>query len=51
MEKLIDHFNLRKALLNFLQEDVGIGDITSENLENSDKSVTAKIIFKSNFER
>ena len=49
MEKLIDHFNLRKALLNFLQEDVGTGDITSENLENSDKSVTAKIIFKSNF--
>ena len=49
MEKLIDHFNLRKALLDFLQEDVGTGDITSENLENSDKSVTAKIIFKSNF--
>jgi len=49
MEKLIDHFNLRKALLKFLHEDVGTGDITSENLENSDKSVTAKIIFKSNF--
>ncbi len=49
MEKLIDHFNLRKALLNFLQEDVGTGDITSENLENPDKFVTAKIIFKSNF--
>ena len=49
MEKLIDHFNLRKALLNFLQEDVGTGDITSENLENPDKLVTAKIIFKSNF--
>lgn len=49
MEKLIDHFNLRKALLKFLHEDVGTGDITSENLENSDKSVTAKVIFKSNF--
>ncbi len=49
MEKLIDHFILRKALLNFLQEDVGTGDITSENLENPDKLVTAKIIFKSNF--
>ena len=49
MEKLIDHFNLRKVLLKFLHEDVGTGDITSENLENSDKSVTAKIIFKSNF--
>lgn len=49
MKKLSDHFNLRKSLLNFLQEDVGTGDITSENLENSNKSVTAKIIFKSDF--
>ena len=43
MEKLIDHFNLRKALLKFLHEDVGTGDITSENLENSDKSVRETI--------
>ena len=49
MEKLIDHLKLRTALLNFLHEDVGTGDITSENMENSDKSVTAKITFKSNF--
>jgi nicotinate-nucleotide pyrophosphorylase (carboxylating) len=49
MKKLSDHFNLRKSLLYFLQEDIGTGDITSENLENSDKSVTARIIFKSDF--
>jgi nicotinate-nucleotide pyrophosphorylase (carboxylating) len=49
MKKLIDHFNLRKSLMYFLQEDVGRGDITSENLENSNKSVTATILFKSDF--
>lgn len=49
MKKLSDHFNLRKSLLYFLQEDVGRGDITSENLENSNKSVTATILFKSDF--
>ena len=49
MKKLSDHFNLRKSLIHFLQEDVGLGDITTENLKNSNKSVSAKIIFKSNF--
>ena len=49
MKKLSDHLNLRKSLVHFLQEDVGRGDITSENLENSNKSVTATIIFKSDF--
>lgn len=49
IKKLSDYFNLRKSLIQFLQEDVGRGDITSENLENSNKSVTAKIIFKSDF--
>jgi nicotinate-nucleotide pyrophosphorylase (carboxylating) len=49
MKKLSDHFNLRRSLINFLQEDVGTGDITSENLENSNKPVTAEIIFKSDF--
>jgi nicotinate-nucleotide pyrophosphorylase (carboxylating) len=48
MKKLSDHFNLRKSLIHFLQEDVGLGDITTENLKNSNKSVSAKIIFKSN---
>ncbi len=49
MKKLSDHFKLRNSLLYFLEEDVGIGDITSKNLENSNKSVTATIIFKSDF--
>ena len=49
MKKLSDHFNLRQSLIHFLQEDIGTGDITSENLENSNKSVTATIIFKSDF--
>ncbi len=49
MKKLSDHFNLRRSLINFLEEDVGTGDITTENLENCNKSVTAEIIFKSNF--
>ena len=49
MKKLTDHFNLRKSLIYFLQEDVGRGDITSENLENSNKPVTATILFKSDF--
>ena len=49
MKKLSNHFNLRKSLIHFLQEDVGLGDITTENLKNSNKSVSAKIIFKSNF--
>lgn len=48
MKKLSDHFNLRKSLIHFLQEDVGLGDITTENLKNSNKSVSAKITFKSN---
>jgi nicotinate-nucleotide pyrophosphorylase (carboxylating) len=48
MKKLSDHFNLRKSLILFLQEDVGLGDITTKNLKNSNKSVSAKIIFKSN---
>jgi nicotinate-nucleotide pyrophosphorylase (carboxylating) len=49
MKKLTDHFKLRKSVIYFLHEDIGTGDITSENLENSDKSVTATIIFKSDF--
>ncbi|HZB64337.1 MAG TPA: hypothetical protein VE307_03400, partial [Nitrososphaeraceae archaeon] len=49
MKKLSNHFNLRKSLIRFLQEDIGIGDITSENLKNSNKSVTATITFKSDF--
>lgn len=49
MKKLSDHFILRNSLLNFLQEDVGIEDITSNNLDNLNKQVKADIIYKSDF--
>lgn len=49
MEKLSDHFNLRNSLLNFLHEDVGIEDITSNSLDNFNKAVKADIIYKSDF--
>lgn len=49
MKKLSDHFTLRNSLLNFLQEDVGIEDITSNNLDNFNKPVKADIIYKSDF--
>ena len=49
MRKLSDELNLRKLLLSFLQEDIGIEDITSNNLNNSNKLVNADIIYKSNF--
>ncbi|HEU5461026.1 MAG TPA: carboxylating nicotinate-nucleotide diphosphorylase [Nitrososphaeraceae archaeon] len=49
MKKLSDQFNLRKSLIHFLQEDLGVGDITTENLKNANHSVSGKIIFKSNF--
>jgi nicotinate-nucleotide pyrophosphorylase (carboxylating) len=49
MKKLSDQFILRNSLLNFLQEDVGIEDITSNNLDNLSKHVKADIIYKSDF--
>ena len=49
MKKLSDHLNLRNSLLNFLQEDVGVEDITSNNLKNFNKLVKADIIYKSDF--
>ena len=47
MKKLSDHFTLRNSLLNFLQEDVRIEDINSNNLDNFNKPVKADIIYKS----
>ncbi len=47
MKKLSDHINLRKSLLYFLEEDVGIEDVTSNNLHNSNKIFDAEIIYKS----
>ena len=49
MKKLSDLLSLRNSLLNFLQEDVGIEDITSNNLNNFNKLVKAEIIYKSDF--
>ena len=49
MKKLSDQFNLRKLLQSFLQEDIGIEDITSNNLNSFNKLVNADIIYKSNF--
>jgi nicotinate-nucleotide pyrophosphorylase (carboxylating) len=47
MKKLLDHINLRKSLLYFLKEDIGIEDVTSNNLLNSNKIFDAEIIYKS----
>ncbi len=49
MKKLSDQLHLRNSLLYFLQEDVGIEDITSNNLVNFNKPVKADIIYKSDF--
>src|SRR5512145_2108636 len=49
MKKLSDQLKLRNSLLNFLQEDIGVGDITSNNLNNFNKLVKADIIYKSDF--
>jgi nicotinate-nucleotide pyrophosphorylase (carboxylating) len=49
MKKLSDLLNLRNSLLYFLQEDIGVEDITSNNLNNFNKLVKADIIYKSDF--
>ncbi|MGB9168283.1 MAG: carboxylating nicotinate-nucleotide diphosphorylase [Nitrososphaeraceae archaeon] len=45
--KLYDYLELRKTLENFIQEDLGTGDVTSENLRFKDKVVSGVIIYKS----
>ena len=45
--KLYDHLELRKTLENFIQEDLGTGDVTSENLRFKDRVVSGVIIYKS----
>ena len=47
MKTLRDFINLRKSLLDFLEEDIGIEDVTSNNLNNSNKIFDAEIIYKS----
>ena len=45
--RLFDYLELRKILRNFITEDLGTGDITSENLERGNQLVSAFIIYKS----
>jgi len=47
MKKLKAYLDVRNQLLNFLREDVGSGDITSESIISSNTSALAHIICKS----
>jgi nicotinate-nucleotide pyrophosphorylase (carboxylating) len=49
MDNLQTFLNVREMLANFLQEDVGAGDITSDNIIPADLEATAKIVCKSRF--
>src|ERR687897_35121 len=47
MENLKAFLNVREMLANFLQEDVGAGDITSDNIIPADLAAKAEIVCKS----
>jgi nicotinate-nucleotide pyrophosphorylase (carboxylating) len=47
MDDLQTFLNVREMLANFLQEDVGAGDITSDNIIPADLEATAEIVCKS----
>ena len=49
MDDLETFLNVREMLTNFLQEDVGAGDITSDNIIPADLRATAEIVCKSRF--
>ena len=49
MDDLQTFLNVREILANFLQEDVGAGDITSDNIIPADLEATAEIVCKSRF--
>jgi nicotinate-nucleotide pyrophosphorylase (carboxylating) len=49
MDDLQTFLNVRGVLANFLHEDIGAGDITSDNLIPPDLSAKAEIICKSRF--
>ena len=49
MENLKAFLNVREMLANFLQEDVGAGDITSDNIIPADLAAKAEIVCKSRF--
>jgi nicotinate-nucleotide pyrophosphorylase (carboxylating) len=48
MKDLDTFLNVRESLLNFLREDVGTGDLTSNSIISSDTYVRAEIICKAN---
>src|SRR5918993_1283198 len=49
MENLKAFLNVREMLANFVQEDVGAGDITSDNIIPADLAAKAEIVCKSRF--
>src|SRR5918997_253990 len=49
MDDLQTFLNVREILANFLQEDVGACDITSDNIIPADLEATAEIVCKSRF--
>lgn len=49
MDNLQTFLNVREVLANFLQEDVGVGDITSDNIIPADIVAKAEIVCKSHF--
>src|SRR5919109_1898113 len=49
MDNLQTFLNVREILANILQEDVGIGDITSDNIIPADLEAKAEIVCKSHF--
>jgi nicotinate-nucleotide pyrophosphorylase (carboxylating) len=49
MDDLQTFLNVREILANFLQEDVGAGDITSDNVIPADLVAKAEIVCKSRF--
>lgn len=49
MDDLQTFLNIREILVKFLQEDVGAGDITSDNIIRADIEAKAEIVCKSRF--
>ena len=49
MDDLQRFLNIREILVKFLEEDVGAGDITSDNIIRADMEAKAEIVCKSRF--
>src|ERR671938_256553 len=48
MEDLNAFLNVRESLLNFLREDIGTGDLTSNSIIDSEACARAEIVCKTN---